>query len=286
MELLQVEGSLSLFTVNRQYINILPDASPRSDNEPPGPFEEMLRLLPLGGILIAVQYGLTWLWATRFLARFGVSPEEVGITPAWALFRLPYEAAPPIIALVLVWAIIEAKTRLSTQWYTAIRAISLLIALVFLIIVARGPYYGVYGIYQGTVALQIIAFTAMSASIVAWTPKRPAAALLIAVAAGLLFLGASISSIWQSATIGSNVIAAGGTGSFSDVFRLLPVFRLDPVEVHELSGDDAPSPLERFQGCGTLFGSANGATVVLVTEKERGPVIWRLATDQIALRSC
>ena len=109
--------------INRNYITvgIVPPSGTGTGPDRSNAFTIVTALLSAGGLLAAITYGLGWLAVARLLAPFNVAPEEIGVTSAWVLFRVPFHMLPITVLAFLLWATLSAKRHLGPKLYSAVR---------------------------------------------------------------------------------------------------------------------------------------------------------------------
>jgi hypothetical protein len=258
-------------------IRIAPQA--KNDSGPDRSHENtnIAAVLSAGGLVAAISYGLGWLAVTRLLTPFNVSPEEIGITSAWVLFRVPFLMIPIIGFAFLLWATIMANRHLGPVIGRAVQLIAVtLIATLVIANYLAPPFRPVHDLLLVIVYISLIGSMLAGAS---WWLHRRAPSLALSIVFALLFIATGVGWIWNTSAEIASSIENGSYGSLT-VLGNVPVISFDQVSVLQLSGDG--SLIDIPPRCAILLGSANGTTVVVSSEGE-GATVWRLPTDQIAL---
>jgi hypothetical protein len=240
----------------------------------------VLKFLQLGGILGAVLYGWGWLEAVRFYDHFGLSPEEVGITTSWLLTRAAFAAIPTASIVFILVGVVRLRGHTPRILYYGAWTLAAIAALGFALrVVARGQDSTATIFWIGSA----IGFVVMVIGFIAWRTRRRATTLGILMVAAIGFVIFTTQYIWRIADDSAATVAQRGFTSIDLNFGI-PIFRVEAVNVFQVSGDKAPNPL--FDGCASLLGSADGTTIVVASTSEREETVWRLPTDQIALEDC
>lgn len=235
-------------------------------------------LLQLGGLFSIILYTLFWLYMSRLLLPFAVSPEEIGITPTWILFRVFLFLYPSIGSLTALWLVIHAKRRWPSTAYRTLQLALLVGLVVFIAWGVREPGTGF--IPDLAFASFNLSFVALLASFGSWWLDRSSKRLIITVIALAVWLICIGLFIWVSAAEKADTIATG-RGQVVTLGRV-HVFHAINVSGFELSGDGAPT---QIFPCGILLGSSDGTTVVLVGLPGERLNTWRFPTDQITLQT-
>jgi hypothetical protein len=240
--------------------------------------ESVAVLLQLGGIFSLFYYGVGWLLINRFLAPFSISPEEIGLTPAWILLRVPVFLFPTIGAFIIAWLLAYARAQIPAISYWPLVMLVSLVTFAILVRVAPSPlYYSSLQIalYYATLltSISLIIFG------VYWWSHRTPTTSAIGIGALLLVLAISATTFYLFAATEATIVRNGITGSYAALFNI-PILHEVPVTVFELTGQGTPKQL---LPCATFLGSANGTTIV-ISPPEQGSKVWRLPTDQVAIR--
>jgi hypothetical protein len=232
-------------------------------------------LLQVGGSVAVVYYALGWLFMMRLLLPFDVSPEEIGVTPTWILFRMMLVVYPSIIAIASLLLLNLAKSHWPTAAYRILQLAMLVLVLMFTAFGIATPSTGL--ITDVLYALLVLSSIGLLFSINLWWSRRTGRPRWILIASAICWVLISGLYLWNVAAERANRISLG---EIDVTFGRIPVLHTPRVTGFELRGDGVPKQLF---ACGTLLGSANGATIVLAGSPGEYDVL-RFPTEQLALQ--
>lgn len=173
------------------------------------------------GALSVLAYGLAWIFVTRFLSPFGVTPEEIGISPTWILFRAPLLALPFIGFALALWAIFQARRIVSPSTSRVFEIlVGFLVVGLILVVYFSPPFRPVRDLI---IIITYLSFIGLLISVATWWLHRKSRAFIVSFSLALLFALSSVFWMWTGAAEGADYVVEGGSGSFTVLGRWCPM---------------------------------------------------------------
>lgn len=232
-------------------------------------------------MIALVTYTLGWLLVSRFLAPFGIAPEEIGITPTWILFRVPLQAIPLAGYVVVGWVLIQIRLRCSASIYRIGQVAAVTLGLGFI----ATRLYATTGHTRSELVLwaasQVVSLAAILLIAESWRQPSKRFPILPIVAIALLAFSVVLSGryLWSRADTISHYTELGGTGPIGPA--VYPYLYISAVTVTKLKDDGTKKIV--FP-CATFLGTSNRTMVILVGDLGDTHTVWRLPTNQTLLR--
>jgi hypothetical protein len=244
-------------------------------------FSRSLRLLvEVGGVLTGIFYFVGWIFLVRLLDKFGVSPDEIGLTFSSLVVRSIFISVPLALIILGYLGLLELKYKLSPVMYSVLSiTIGSLAAIAYAVWALNAVLVNIAVVL--TLAALVISGLILAANLKEWHRLRRRRNSRIAVGSALLLAVLLLATPLQYASYVADQLESGHVGYFGPIPGT-PVFRVEEVFVLEAGKDSPPEPLPI--GCATLLGSANGITVVLLGYGDDPQIPWRLSTETINLR--
>lgn len=259
------------------YAAVFPSSSPQQQRSTP--MDVLLKMLPLGTLLVGAGYVLGWCLMTRFFQSFGVAPEEVGISTAWFLFRAPVW----IYEIFLLGAACWISTKIpNTAWRVVFWAV--VIAFRSAVIIGNQLAWRDYPFPVRTVT-NFIVLALLIAFIVVfdrwWWSGRSRLTWNLLLVIAILSFGTSLINYWSYGAGMGKAVKAGYSIVYDKTTIGLTLYRTQPVAVYVMDSGEMVELLP----CGSLLGSSNGSTLIWGLGEERHNGLWRLPTDQVFLHT-